>query len=61
MWNRRRKSEDNNNCLHRAGDFSEGISEGSGKKANQEHSTLGLEAVEADGNSEKGIMCNTDY
>jgi len=34
------------------------MSEGSRKKANQENSTLGLEAVEAEENAEKGVMDN---
>jgi hypothetical protein len=39
-------------------EFSEELSEGSRKKANQENLALGLEAVEADGNAEKGVMDN---
>ena len=37
-------------------EFSEESSEGSRKKGNQDNSTLGLEAVEAEENAEKGVM-----
>jgi len=36
-------------------EFSEGISEGSRKKANQENSMLGFEVVEAEENAEKDM------
>jgi hypothetical protein len=39
-------------------EFSEELSERSRKKTNQENSTLSLEAVEAEENSEKEIMNN---
>jgi len=38
--------------------FSEEISEGCRKKTNQDNSTLGLEAVEAEENAEKEMMDN---
>ena len=59
LWNRQRSQKVINNRLHMAGsEFSEGILEGSRKKANQEISMLGLEAVEAEKNAEKEIMDN---
>ena len=40
-------------------EFGGEISEGSRQKADQEHSTLGLEAVEVEENAEKEMMDNT--
>ena len=49
------------NWIHTAGsEFSEEISEGSREKTNQENSTLVLEAVEAEENTEKEMMYNAD-
>ena len=41
-------------------EFSGETSEGSRKKADQEHCTLGLEVVEAEENAEKEMMYNAD-
>ena len=49
------------NWLHTAGsEFIEEISEGSRKKANQNNSTLRLEAVEAEEIAEKEMVVNAD-